>query len=98
MIGWVSRHRVSQGEQQAAVAKMSNAEADWLAASTEDSLAGLSPPPEEELRALGLVSDCEECGGRIVQRAFGPRRVTCSGACRSRLSRARRRIRPLARP
>lgn len=53
-------------------------------------LANVPVPDDAELRFLGLVTDGRLCGRRIVQRAFGPDRLTCGDSCRQRLSRLRR--------
>lgn len=68
---------------------LTDAELDSLVG---DALTDFVLPEDAELRTLGLVTDCAVCGGRIVQRTFGPARVTCTDACRQRLSRLRRRL------
>jgi hypothetical protein len=61
--------------------------------SLADALADLdvTPPPDAVLRDLGLITDCAVCGAEIRQRTFGRQRITCSGRCRKRRWRARRR-------
>ena len=77
------------------VASLDNSLADAAPALTDAELDALLDEvldalrlPESELRALGVIGSCSECGARITRASGQPRR-TCGDRCRKRRSRRR---------